>query len=85
MPVRLFLSGLAITVALHIGLEAAEASEKSSALFTLYYVAEVKSIAKGAMTGKVQAVDGKWFKYRVSHKDHRDAHMQGTAFSKQAV
>jgi len=75
---------LAVAAMLQAWHGVADASVKGNALFTFYYVEEVKFIARGGMAGKVQSVDGKWFKYRVSHADHREAHMEGTAFIKEA-
>lgn len=82
IPTIIFI--LAIVAMLQAWHCVAAASVKGKARFTLYYVEEVKFVAKGGRTGKVQSVDGKWYKYRVSHVDHREAHMEGTAFVKQA-
>lgn len=59
----------------------AKAAEKGKALFTLYYVTEVKPVAKGGRTGKYKTTAGKWLKYRVSRSDDRRGHMEGTVVS----
>jgi len=83
---RAYLTALALTTfaTIQVWPYVAKASEKGDALFTLYFVDEVKFVEQGGKTGKVQSTDGQWFKYRVSHADHRRAHMQGTASVKAA-
>ena len=52
--------------------------QKGKGTFTLYYITQVKPVASGGSTGKVQTVEGQWKSYRLEATDNKKANIQGT-------
>lgn len=71
---------LVILIAPWIDIGPLSATEKGNALFTLYYLADIEPLSKGGISERVETIDGKWLKYRVSRADANRADMEGTAF-----
>ena len=50
---------------------------KGKGKFTVYYVAEVKPVESGGVSGKVK-IEDKWQRYRLSPADGRKANLEGS-------